>query len=214
MGGTVAAGGTPSSGGATAGSSGNASGGKASGGGAGGSGGANCPFTGNVTYTLAKAPNPTSTKQDAYQRITTAMDKAIGYYNCYTNITKKLNVSYVPSVQTADGNINGSMRFGANTVYMDYRTAMHEISHTVGVGQASNWGTFISAEKIFTGQNALRELQAINATLATPADTQVHADAQHFWPFGINQQSEVKSEADLLFHCRMVMAIRQDLGLQ
>jgi hypothetical protein len=140
------------------------------------------------------------------------MDKALQYYNCYTNITKSVNVSYVPSVATADGNINGSIRFGSDTTYMDYRTAMHEIAHTVGIGQASNWGSFVSGG-LFTGANALAQLQAINATLTTPLDTQVHADTQHFWPYGINQQSEVKGEADLIAHCEMVVAIRKDLGL-
>ena len=141
------------------------------------------------------------------------MDKATQYYNCYTNITKSISVSYVPSVATADGNINGSLRFGSNTTYMDYRTAMHEISHTVGIGQASNWASFIT-NGLFTGSNANAQLQAINATLHTPADTHLHADTHHFWPYGINQQSEVKSEADLINHCKMVMAIRKDLGLQ
>ena len=201
-----------SSGGASSGgSAGNAAGGKASGG-SGGVGSGACPYTGNVSYTLQKSATPTSAEQDAYQRIAAAMDKAIQYYNCYTNITKQLRVSYVPSVQTADGNINGSMRFGSNTTYMDYRTAMHEIGHTVGVGQASNWGSFIK-DGIFTGSNATQELKAINATLSKPLYEEVHADSQHFWPYGINQQSEVKSEADLLFHCRIVMALRKDLGL-
>ncbi|MFZ5892988.1 MAG: hypothetical protein ACOY0T_18145, partial [Myxococcota bacterium] len=220
MGGTSAMGGTPATGGKASGGAASggakASGGASATGGAGGSaggGGKNCPYTGHITYTLAKSANPTQAEQNAYNLITTAMEKAIGYYNCYTNITKSLNVSYVPSVATADGNINGSMRFGSNTTYMDYRTAMHEIGHTVGIGQASNWGSFVM-NGLFTGSNAKAELQAINATLSTPGDNQVHADSQHFWPYGINQQSEVKSEADLLFHCRMVMAIRKDLGLQ
>jgi len=141
------------------------------------------------------------------------MDKAITYYNCYTNITKAENVQYNTSVSTADGNINGSIRFGADTSYMDYRTAMHEISHTVGIGQASNWSSFI-ANGLFTGTNANAQLTAINATLATPLYPEVHADTQHFWPYGINYVSEVTSEAVLIFHCEMVMAIRKDLGLQ
>jgi hypothetical protein len=95
---------------------------------------------------------------------------------------------------------------------MDYRTAMHEIGHTVGVGQASNWGSFISGG-LFTGQRAAAQLKAINAKLSAPLYTEVHADTQHFWPYGINQQSEVKGEADLIAHCQMVVAIRQDLGL-
>jgi hypothetical protein len=180
---------------------------------AGGVDGATCPFSGNITYTLARNANPTSAEQNAYTLITAAMDKARGYYNCYTNITKHLNVSYVPAVATADGNINGSMRFGSNTSFMDYRTAMHEISHTLGVGQASNWGAFVVGG-LFTGANANAQLSEINRTLQTPLDTQLHADASHFWPYGINQQSEVKSEADLIAHCKIVVAIRKDLGLQ
>jgi hypothetical protein len=116
-------------------------------------------------------------------------------------------------VQTADGNINGSLRFGSNTTYMDYRTCLHEISHTVGIGQASNWSSFIS-NGLFTGTNANAQLRAIDARLAMPGDGKLHADTQHFWPYGINQQSEVKSEADLIAHCQMVVAIRQDLGLK
>jgi hypothetical protein len=30
--------------------------------------------------------------------------------------------------------------------------------------------------------------------------------------YGINQQSEVKSDAELIAHCQMVVAIREDLG--
>lgn len=178
-----------------------------------GAGGMTCPGAGHITYTLAKSASPTATEQSAYDKIKTAMDKAITYYDCYTSITKSLNVSYVPSVETADGNINGSIRFGSNTTYMDYRSAMHEIAHTVGVGQASNWGSFLS-NGLFTGEHAAAQLNAINATLTKPLYTELHADTQHFWPYGINQQSEVKSEADLIFHCQMVVAIRQDLGLK
>jgi len=198
-------------GGASAGAGGAQAGG-GSGGASAGAGSSTCPGAGHITYTLAMSASPTATEQAAYDRIKTAMDKAIGYYDCYTNITKSLKVSYVPSVQTADGNINGSMRFGMNTTYMDYRTAMHEIGHTVGIGQASNWGSFISGG-LFTGQHAAAQLKAINAKLSTPLYTEVHADTQHFWPYGINQQSEVKGEADLIAHCQMVVAIREDLGL-
>ncbi|MEI9950429.1 MAG: hypothetical protein WDO74_15960 [Pseudomonadota bacterium] len=200
--------------GSSAGASGSSSGasGAAAGAGGSGGGGSTCPGAGHITYTLAKSAAPTATEQAAYDRIKIGMDKAIGYYDCYTSITKSLKVSYVPSVETADGNINGSIRFGMNTTYMDYRSAMHEIGHTVGIGQASNWGSFLSGG-LFTGEHAAAQLNAINAKLKTPLYTEVHADTQHFWPYGINQQSEVKGEADLIAHCQMVVAIRQDLGL-
>jgi len=167
-----------------------------------------CPYVGHVTYTLAKATAPTTDQQTAYNRITSAMDTAIRYYNCYTNITKALNVSYVPSVATADGNINGSIRFGSSAS-MNRVTAMHEISHTVGVGTASTWASLVVGGK-FTGTNALAQLLAIPNRLA---DT-IGADTQHFWPYGLNYESEGQKESDLIGHCQMVVAIRKDLGLQ
>ena len=173
-----------------------------------------CPAHGHVTYTLARADNPTDTQRQAYDLITTSMDKATYYYNCYTSITKALSVSYDPSVSTADGNANGSIRFGGLS-YMEYTRAMHEISHTVGVGTASNWRSFIDIPQgggngPWTGQNANAELRSITG-VATDTLT---ADSQHFWPYGLNYVSEVKSDADLVGHCRIVVALRKDLGLQ
>ncbi|HEY4158573.1 MAG TPA: hypothetical protein VGM29_10770 [Polyangiaceae bacterium] len=167
-----------------------------------------CAPTGHITYTLAKSSNPTATEQSAYEAITCAMDGAVAYYNCNTTITKQLNVTYVPSVPTADGNINGAVRFGG-TSYMECVTGMHEIAHTVGVGTASNWGTY-SVGGVFTGTNAITQLRAI-----TGVDTDVlHSDTQHFWPYGLNYTSEAHSTADLIDHCMMVTAIRKDLGLE
>ncbi len=166
-----------------------------------------CTPTGHVTYTLAKSASPTADEQSAYTAITCAMDGAVAYYNCNTAITKQLNVSYVPSVPTADGNINGSIRFGG-TQYMECATAMHETAHAVGIGTASNWGTY-SVGGVFLGASAIAQLHAIPGH---ETDT-LHSDTQHFWPFGLNQASEASSPADLVDHCLMVIAIRKDLGL-
>jgi hypothetical protein len=167
-----------------------------------------CTPTGHVTYTLAMAAAPTAEEQSAYDAIVCAMDGAVAYYNCYTSITKKLDVSYVPSVATADGNYNGSIRFGPDHSYMECVTGMHEIAHTVGVGQAPNWNS-LSVGGLFTGANAIAQLRAITGN---PTDV-VHSDTQHFWPYGLNYTSEAKSTADLIDHCLMVTAIRKDLGL-
>lgn len=224
--GGVSAAGTPGAGGnaGVSGAAGNGAGGSAGADGKGGAAGSkvvfppgckcmdlgppSCTPTGHITFTLAKAANPTSAQQSAYAAITCAMEGAVAYYNCNTAITKQLNVSYVPSVATADGAINGSIRFG-NTSDMQCVTAMHEIAHTVGVGQASNWGTY-SVGGTFTGMNATAELRAITGN---PTDV-LHSDTQHFWPYGLNYVTEAHSTADLLDHCRMVTAIRKDLGLK
>ncbi len=152
--------------------------------------------------------------------ITAAMDQAVAYYNCYTNITKADKVVYDSSVATADGNSNGTIRFGSDKSYMVLRVAMHEISHTVGVGTASNWHSFVAipdggSSGPWTGANGIAQRQALLPDVWQQQGQEVlTADTQHFWPYGLNLASDYKSEADLLGHCAMVMAIRKDLGLQ
>lgn len=163
------------------------------------------PKKGNVTYTLQKVSNPTSDQQDAYDKIQSAMDKAVSFYNQYTTITKSLNIVYEPSVSTADGNINGTIRFGSNRTYMNYITAMHEISHTVGVGTSSKWSSLI-VNKIYTGANGTAEIRAIEGN----STAQLKGDSTHFWPYGLNYTSEVKSDQDLINHCRIVEAMKKD----
>lgn len=86
---------------------------------------------------------------------------------------------------------------------------MHEIAHTVGIGTAPRWPSML-VNGLFTGAHATRELRAITGKSADV----LHGDAQHFWPYGLNYAREVTSEADPINHCRMVVAIRRDLGLQ
>lgn len=213
------AGSSAGAGGATAGSGGNAGAGEggvggkagmsgAGGKGAAGSGGAlaNCTSDGNITYTLARNANPTAQEQMAYDRITTAMDRALEYYNCYTNISRALTVQYNPSVQTADGNPNGNIRFGSMDS-MNYITAMHETSHVLGVGDNAYDALIVNG--IFTGPAATAEIREID----NDPEAQVHGDNQHFWPYGLNYVSEVTGESDLLAHMRIVVAIREDIGL-
>lgn len=208
-GGTTGTAGTRGSGGTGSGGTRAGSGGNAGLGGAGGVAAAfaNCPMTGHVTYTLTRSAQPTADESAAYDRIVPAMDMAVAYYNCFTGITKADTVTYNSSVATADGNVNGSIRFGS-TDSMNYITAMHEISHTVGIGSTQFDALVVNG--IFTGTNATAQLRSITGD---PMD-QVHADTQHFWPNGLNYTTEVTSvPQDLINHCLMVIAIRKDMGM-
>ncbi len=178
--------------------------------GEGGAGGvtSDCPDEGNVTYTLERAPNPTEDEQSAYEAITAAMDHAVEYYNCYTNIEKELFVSYNPGVQTADGNVNGSIRFGSRAS-MQFVTAAHEIAHTVGIAYYGFADMAPDDTKIWTGPIAIAKLREITGDPSAV----LYADNTHFWPYGLNYETEYESEADLINHCLMVVAIRADLGL-
>ena len=172
-----------------------------------------CTPTGHLTYALSRAASPTADQADAYNQITCAMDMAIAYYNCYADITGSVRVSYDTSVSTADGNINGSIRFGVGRQYMLCATAMHEIAHTQGIGTAAQWPAHVS-NGLLVGTNTAAQLQAINATLTTPLDTVIHADSMHFWPYGLNYETEATGTDILVDHCKIVVAIRKDLGLQ
>jgi hypothetical protein len=171
-----------------------------------------CTPTGHLSYTLSQATSPTADQADAYKTITCAMDMAVAYYNCYSNITGSVRVTYDTSVATADGNINGSIRFGAGRQYMTCATSMHEIAHTQGIGTASPWASHVSGG-LFVGTNSAAQLQSINATLTKPLYTELHADSMHFWPYGLNYDTEATGIDILIDHCEMVVAIRKDLGL-
>jgi hypothetical protein len=160
---------------------------------------------GNITYTLNKVSNPTTDQNDAYARITKAMDSALCFYNTYTSLSRNLYIVYEPSVATADGNSNGTIRFGSNSTYMVTATAMHEMGHVFGVGTTSNYKNLI-VNGVFTGKNATDTLKAI----ANDNTAVLKGDATHFWPYGLNYASEAKSVNDYIYHARIVNAMQKD----
>ncbi|HLV30448.1 MAG TPA: RICIN domain-containing protein, partial [Chitinispirillaceae bacterium] len=159
-----------------------------------------------ITYTLHRETNPTQDQQDAYGRIKTAMDSAVGYYNKYTTITKTLDVHYNLLVGTADANFNGTIRFGSNRSYMVVHTAMHEIAHTAGIGTTNEYWNFIKNGD-FTGKHGTEMLRDITSD----PDAVLHGDSTHFWPYGLNFAHEVESDNDLVNHCKIVNAIYKDM---
>jgi hypothetical protein len=159
----------------------------------------------SVTWTLVKASNPTADQKDAYTRITNAMNAAVSMYNGQTSVNKAITVYYVPSVATADGNINGTIRFGSNRSYMTQCTAMHEIGHTLGVGTSSKWKSmFING--IYQGKNATAMIRSMVGESSTSV---IKGDAQHFWPYGLNYNSEW-STVNGQRHARIVGAMKKD----
>lgn len=164
-----------------------------------------CPSRGNVTYALARSANPTADEQEAYGLITSAMDNAVKNYNCYTNLSRHLQVTYNPGVQTADGNTNGAIRFGSRAS-MHHVTAMHEIAHTFGVGFAKFKSLIQNG--VFTGPLTTAKAREISGD----PSVQIKSDGTHFWPYGLNYVSEGRTQQDLIDHCLIVQTIVQDLA--
>jgi len=159
-----------------------------------------------VDYHLNKVDNPSEDELDAYAKITAAMDSAVYMYNKYTHMTKHIEVHYNTGVQTADASYNGTMRFGKNRSYMNVRTAMHEMGHTMGMGTTSEY-TAMLKDGVFQGENAQAKLKELTGDPTAV----LKGDSQHFWPYGLNYDSELHSEEDLIIHCQVVEAMYQDI---
>ncbi|GIE99618.1 hypothetical protein [Paractinoplanes rishiriensis] len=156
-----------------------------------------------ITWTLVRASNPTADQQDAYNRITTAMNAAVARYNRLSDLTKAITVSYVPGVPTADGNTNGSIRFGSNRSYMTERTALHETAHTLGVGLSSGWSR-LGGSGTWTGAQTTALVRQYDGGSAV-----IRTGGGHFWPYGLNYENEF-SQTNADRHVHIVVAMKRD----
>ncbi|GAB2714266.1 hypothetical protein [Streptomyces bullii] len=157
----------------------------------------------SITWRLERASSPTSDQQDAYNRITAAMNAAVARYNNLSDLGKAITVRYEPGVPTADGNINGTIRFGSNRGYMTERTALHEIAHTIGVGTSSGWGS-LAAGGTWRGAQATALVKQYDGSAA-----KISTGGGHFWPYGLNYENEFSNTAADR-HVRIVAAMVRD----
>lgn len=205
-GGGASAGGAP---GGTGGSLVSGGAGGTGGSGTGGDGGDGCPESGSITYHLN---SPESWPSDVVTRITEAMDEAVATYNCYASLEKHITVNYNPGVPTAEANVDGWLSFGSNQAYMQTATAMHEVAHTLGVGYFP-WAELMENGR-WVGPAVVEFMENLPAE-ERDADsysqrTYITGDAQHFWPYGLNQAAEHQSEWSLIDHVRIVARMQLD----
>jgi len=161
---------------------------------------------GNITYTFNKSAAPTAEETAAYSRLQVAIDSAVWYLNNYTSAKRHVYLNYVPDVPTADANSEGWMRFGSNSSYQNLRTMLHELNHTIGNGTTSFWTNNLILNGVYQGVYANQVLRYITADAAA----QIKGDTQHFWPYGLNQNSEVTSSWDYVYNCLIVEGMRRD----
>lgn len=157
---------------------------------------------GTLSWRLVRAQNPTADQRRAYDLITRAMNAAVARYNNLSGLTKSITAHYEPSVPTADGNINGTIRFGS-TASMNERTALHEIGHTIGVGTSGKWGS-LGCGGTFRGAATTALVRQYDG-----ASAKITCDSQHFWPYGLNFDSEF-SQTNADRHVKIVEAMVRD----
>ncbi len=155
---------------------------------------------GSLTYKLSDGWE--NWPEDRRKRIVAAMDEAIAFMNKHGRFKKALIANNSPGTPTADASYSGWINWGGS---ISRRVALHEIAHTLGIGQHPNWGENIEDGK-WTGKHALAQLRKFDGP-----DAVLHADRQHFWPYGLNQDHESSPQSDLRF-IKMLEAIRKDMG--
>ncbi|MBS2099005.1 RICIN domain-containing protein [Carboxylicivirga linearis] len=160
---------------------------------------------GNANGQLSWRLTSSGVPSDVLARITAAMDAAVARYNSWGDwAPRTLTVEYNTGVPTADGNINGNIRFGANSSYQNERTALHEIAHTYGVGTSGAWSYPLIDNYLFVGSNAVEKIEQFDGSGAT-----ISTGGSHFWPYGLNYNDEW-SIINANRHVQIVYAMCQD----
>lgn len=137
------------------------------------------------------------------KRLVDAMEAAVSLYNELGEFDKVVTANYSPGTPTAHGNYSGWLNFGGQ---INRRVALHEMAHALGVGQYRMWGRMIKDGK-WTGEHAIAQLREFDGP-----DAILHADRQHFWPYGLNFDKEGGEENERR-HVLMVAALRKDMGI-
>jgi hypothetical protein len=153
-----------------------------------------------LTYTLHESV--TGAPADIQSRISEAMRKAAETYNATAAFDKQVSVRYNAEVPTANANFHGVLTFGKQ---IGYRTALHEIAHTLGVGTHPRWQSFAKDGR-WTGRHANHQLREFDGP-----DAVLNVDRQHFWPYGLNYENE-GSPDNFRRHVLMVAAFAKDLA--
>ncbi|MFT4072945.1 MAG: hypothetical protein QM654_13600 [Dysgonamonadaceae bacterium] len=161
---------------------------------------------GNVTYKMES--NVTG---DNYTRINAAMAEAVNYYNNLTSINGlSLSVNFGSGTPTAEASYGGYMRFGPLVSYQQTGTALHEMGHTIGVGQLSYWTSSSSPLKVngvWQGVRANKVLQF----MTDDATARVKGDYVHFWPYGVNGANEDDgNEMTYTIHSLIIQGFGED----
>ena len=163
------------------------------------------PPAGALTYSLESGWE--NWPADARARIIYAMDGAVAQYNRYGIFNEHITVNYNPGVPTAQSSFGGYTEFGSNPAYQQYRTALHETAHALGVGTTWQWGANLSGG-VWTGVNGVAQIQAFDGPNA-----KTYSDGTHFWAYGLNYDNEGNTE-NFRRHVLMVAAFRKDMRLQ
>ena len=147
-----------------------------------------------LTFNVEPNGWPSATQRQA---AIDAMQSTVNRYNAYGDFGNyNVYVYYNSGIPTAQANYLGSIGFGGT--YPNERVAMHELAHYLGSG---TYGTPWDGSR---GEANIDQFDGLEATL--------HGDTQHFWPYGLNYDSE-GAEVNKQRQVAMIYAQRADMGI-
>ena len=151
-----------------------------------------------LTYGLAGGGS--SWPPEAREVIGRSMTEAVDTFNQYGFFDKHVTANHNPGVATAQANYDGWIDFGPQR---NTRTAMHEISHTLGTAYYWAKGSGPVDENTAAGR-LIKVFDGRSARLNT--------GGTHFWPYNLNYDNEDGPAARERM-CKLIAAFRFDSGI-
>ncbi len=115
-----------------------------------------------------------------------------------------VDVYYKAGVPTAQASYYGSVDFGGT--WPNERVTQHEMNHWLGTGTYWNWENQFS-NSVWTGPRVNALVKQFDGDQAV-----IRRAGYHFYPYGLNYDSEVVDAATLMRNVALTYAMRQDMG--
>ncbi len=138
-----------------------------------------------------------------------ALTFVIDRHNIYGNFNigndGNVEAIYNAGVQTADANFGGTIRYGGT--YPNARVTQHELDHWLGSGTYWAWAGMFDQYGGWTGAKVSKIIQQFDGDGA-----RMYRAGSHFYPYGLNYDNEVNSDAVFMRGVAIMYAMRQDMG--
>ena len=115
-----------------------------------------------------------------------------------------VDVYYNAGVPTAQASYYGSVEFGGT--WPNERVTQHEMNHWFGTGTYWNWANQFSGG-VWAGPKVATLIKQFDGDNAV-----IRQSGYHFYPYGLNYDSEVVNDATLMRNVAITYAMRQDMG--
>jgi hypothetical protein len=139
-----------------------------------------------------------------------SMTAVINRYNAYGDFDNgndgSVGFKYSPGVPTAQAGYNGVIEYGGT--WPNERVTAHELNHWLGSGTTSNWTNEFDGSGYWTGPKT----NALVAQFDGNGEV-LHKSGVHFYPYGLNYDTEVVNSSVMHRNAAVMYAMRQDMGL-